>query len=112
MIDYNIKIQYQFEIKNVKTDVLIRIFDFRFVENDERKLYKKQILLSFLRLQLCSIDAQNDLYERIIQINRENENCINYRQILIDEQIINCFKNHECSHRTSNHKKRLQFRFT
>ena len=89
MIDYNIKIQYQFEIKNVKTNVLIRMFDFRFVENDERKFYKKQILLSFSRLQLCSIDAQNDLYERIMQINRKNENCINYRQILIDKQIIN-----------------------
>ena len=65
------------------------MFEFRLVENDERELYKEQILLSLFRLQLCSIDAQNDLYERVMQINRENENCINHRQILIDEQIIN-----------------------
>ena len=65
------------------------MFEFRSVENDERKLYREQILLSFFRLQLCSIDVQNDLYERIMQINRENENCINHRQALIDEQIIN-----------------------
>ena len=65
------------------------MFEFRSIENDERKLYKKRILLSFFRLQLCSIDVQNDLYERVMQINRENENCINHRQTLIDEQIIN-----------------------
>ena len=89
MIDYNIKIQYQFEIKNVKANVLTRMFEFRFVDDDERKFYKKQILLSFFRLQLCSIDVQNDLYERVMKINRKNENCISHRQILIDEQIIN-----------------------
>ena len=65
------------------------MFEFRFVEDDERELYREQILLSFSRLQLCSIDAQNDLYERVMQINRENENCTSHRQILIDEQIIN-----------------------
>ena len=65
------------------------MFDFRSIENDEQKLYRKQILLSFSRLQLCLMNAQNDLYERVMQINRENENCINHRQALIDEQIIN-----------------------
>jgi hypothetical protein len=65
------------------------MFEFRSIENDERKLYKKQILLFSFRLQLCSINAINDLYERVMQINRKNENCINYRQILIDNQIIN-----------------------
>ena len=89
LIDYNIKIQYQFEAKNVKIDVLTRMFEFRSTENVERKRYREQILLSFFRLQLCFIDVLNDLYERIMQINRKNENCINHRQILIDEQIIN-----------------------
>ena len=37
LIDYNIKIQYQFEIKNVKIDALIRMFEFRSIENDERE---------------------------------------------------------------------------
>ena len=88
LIDYNIKIQYQIEVKNVKIDVLIRMLEFRSIENDERKRYREQVLLSFSRLQLCFIDVLNDLYERVIQTNRKNENCINYRQILIDEQIV------------------------
>ena len=64
------------------------MFEFRLIENDNRERYREQILLSSFRLQLCLIDVLNDLYERVIQINRKNENCINYRQILIDEQII------------------------
>ena len=89
LIDYNIKIQYQFEAKNVKVDALTRMLEFRPVENDERELYREQILLSSSRLQLCSIDVQNDLYERVMQANRENENCISHRQALVDGQIIN-----------------------
>ena len=109
MIDYDIKIQYQSEIKNIKTNVLIRMFNFRSIENDEREFYRKQILLSFFRLQLCSIDVQNDLYKRIIQINRKNENCVNHRQILIDEQFINekinlqkCFNRNEILFKNEN----------
>ena len=85
------------------------MFEFRSIENDERELYREQILLSSSRLQLCSIDAQNDLYERIMQINRENENCINHRQTLIDEQIINekinlqeCFDRNEILFKNEN----------
>ena len=89
LIDYNIKIQYQFEAKNVKVDTLTRMFEFRSIENDERERYREQILLSSSRLQLCFIDVLNDLYERVMQINRKNENCINHRQALVDEQIIN-----------------------
>ena len=109
LIDYNIKIQYQFEVKNVKVDALTRMLEFRSIENDERKLYRKQILLSSSRLQLCSIDAQNDLYERVMQVNRENENCISHRQALIDEQIINeeislqeCFDRNEVLFKNEN----------
>ena len=79
LIDYNIRIQYQFEAKNVKVDALTRMFEFRSTEDDERERYREQILLSSSRLQLCFIDALNDLYERVMQINRENEDCISHR---------------------------------
>ena len=47
LIDYNIRIQYQFDVKNVKVDVLTRMFEFRSAEDDERERYRKQILLFF-----------------------------------------------------------------
>ena len=62
---------------------------FRSADDDERELYREQVLLPPSRLQLCPIDAQDDLYERVMQVNREDENCISHRQILIDGQIIN-----------------------
>ena len=41
---------------------------FRFVENDKRKFYKKQNLLLFFRLQLCSIcdeRTSNSIFNKI-----------------------------------------------
>ena len=85
------------------------MFEFRSIENDKRKRYREQVLLSSFRLQLCFIDALNDLYERVMQINRKNENCINHRQVLIDEQIINekinfqkCFDRNEILFKNDN----------
>ena len=82
LVDYNIKIQYQIDVKNVKIDVLTRIFDFRFDENDDRKRYREQILLSFFKFYLYFIDAINDFYERIFQVNKNNEKCFTFRTII------------------------------
>ena len=89
LTDYNIRIQYQSGAKNVKANALTRMPEFRSADDDERKLYREQVLLSLSRLQLCSIDAQDDLYERVMQANREDKDCINHRQVLTDGQIIN-----------------------
>ena len=74
---------------------MIKFFLFQFYikiyrnKNDEQKFYKKQILLLFLLLQLYLFDIENNLYKQIMQFNRKNEKYINYRQLLIDKQIIN-----------------------
>ena len=69
------------------------MFDYRFDENDERQRYRKQILFSFFKIQfnilsLCSINAQNDLYKRVLKINKKNENCNVYREILKAKKIV------------------------
>ena len=63
------------------------MFEYRFDENDERQRYRKQILLWFFKIKLnvidlCLINVVNDLYDRILKINKENENCDAYREIL------------------------------
>ena len=73
LANYNIQIQYQSSVKNVKADALTRMSDYRLDENDERQRYRKQILLSLFRIKnrslqlnaliLCPIDVENDLYE-------------------------------------------------
>jgi hypothetical protein len=66
--------------------------EYRFDENDERQRYREQILLSFFKIQfnalsLCSVNAKNDLYERVLKINKKNENCNAYREILKTKKI-------------------------
>ena len=78
---------YQSNVKNVKVDALIRMFDFRSIENDERKRYRKQMLFFSKKFQLCSIDAMNDFFDRVFQTNKFDENCIIYRDALKIEKI-------------------------
>ena len=68
------------------------MFDYRFDENDERQRYRKQILFSFFKIQLnalslCFINAKNDLYERVLKVNKKNENCNAYRETLKAKKI-------------------------
>ena len=58
------------------------MLDFRLIENDERERYRKQMLFFSEKLQLYSIDAINDFFDRVFQTNKFNENCTIYRDVL------------------------------
>ena len=58
------------------------MFDFRFNENDDRQRYREQILLSFFKFHLYFIDVINNFYEKIFQINKNNEKCFTFRIII------------------------------
>ena len=64
------------------------MFKYRFDENDERQRYREQILLFLVKLQLCLINVVNDLYDRILKINKKNENLKIYRETYKKEQVI------------------------
>lgn len=80
--DYNIRIMYQSGAKNVKADALTRMPGFRPGEDDERERYRERVLLPPERLQLCPIDAVNNLFDRVLQVNKDDEDCIIYRDAL------------------------------
>ena len=61
---------------------MTRIFDFRSSENDDRQRYREQILFSFFKFHLYFIDVINDFYEKIFQINKNNEKCFIFRTII------------------------------
>ena len=79
LADYNIRIQYQSGAQNVKADALTRMPGFRPDQNDERERYREQVLLPPERLQLCPIDAVDDLFDRVLQANKDDEDCATYR---------------------------------
>ena len=64
------------------------MLEYRLDENDERQRYREQILLFLVKLQLYLIHVVNDFYDRILKINKKNENLNTYREILKNEQII------------------------
>ena len=82
LADYNIKIQYQSGAKNVKTDDLTRMPGFRPAEDDDRERYKEQVLLPPKKIQLCPIDAVDDLYDQVLEANINDEDCSTYREAL------------------------------
>ena len=86
LADYNIKIQYQTGAKNVKADALTRMPGFRPGEEDDRQRYREQVLLPPSRLHLCPIDAVDDLYERILQANKDSEECSTLRTAIEAEE--------------------------
>ena len=69
---FNIVIQFQSKIQNVKVDALIRMFDFR-LKNDknERHQYRKQVLLISKRFEIHVVKFDKFIYERILVVNKK-----------------------------------------
>ena len=85
LLKFNFKIQYQIKSRNVKVDVLTRMFDFILVDfNDERRRYQHQIILTSNRLKIRSMkfDSKTSLYDRMLKVNKNDENCFRYRQTI------------------------------
>ena len=76
---------YQSEIKNGKINVFIRkIDDFFITAEDDKFKYQHQIILTFFRLNIHSMkaDEKTFIYERIQSINKVNEKCEYFRRII------------------------------
>ena len=85
------------------------MFDFCFDENNDQKRYREQILLSFFKFRLYFINVVNDFYEKIFQINKNNEKYFMFRTIIkIEKSIIekinfqNCIIRNEIFYKNEN----------
>ena len=80
---FNIVIQFQSKAQNVKVDALTRMSDFRFKnDNDERHQYREQMLLTSKRLEIHVVKFDEFIYERILVVNKKNDDCKTYRETL------------------------------
>ena len=91
LADYNIQIQYQSGAKNAKADALTRMPGYRPDEDDERQRYREQVLLPPSRIKInaigmCPVDAVDDLYDRVLKANKNDEDCNAYREALKAEE--------------------------
>ena len=62
LVDFNIKIQYQTSSQNVKVDVFTRMLDSKSTKSNDKQLYREQVFFLLL-------------FERVLQINKNDENC-------------------------------------
>ena len=80
---FNIIIQFQSKTQNVKTNVLIRMSNSRLKDdNDERHQYRKQMLLTSKRLEIHFVRFDEFIYERVLVVNKTNDDCKTYRETL------------------------------
>ena len=104
---FNIVIQFQFEIQNVKTNIVIHMFDSRFKNDiDERYQYRKQILFISKRFEIHAIKFDKFIYERILVVNKVDDDCTTYREIIEQNFILmneidlrNCIKKDDTLYR-------------
>ena len=80
---FNIVIQFQSRVQNVKANVLIRMSDSRSKnDNDERHQHREQMLLISKRLEIHFVKLDEFIYERIFVVNKTNDDCKTYRETL------------------------------
>ena len=80
---------YQFDFRNVKTDVLTRLFEsISKNENDARIKQQHQMILTSNRLKIRIMKMNSDLslYFRVMKINKINDECSKYRIVLIQNK--------------------------
>ena len=89
---YNFKIMYQFDSRNVKTNVFTRFFETMSKnENDVRIKQQHQMIIisNRLKIRIMKMNSNLSLYVRIIKINKINDEWFEYRIVLIQKKFKN-----------------------
>ena len=97
--DFNFKIIFRAGKTNIKTDALIRMFDFHSEDNDKRIRQQHQIILTSNKMQILINLMNEDIFtfDRIVQANKRNEFCQKFRKTLTANVIVhNDIKLHNC----------------
>ena len=59
------------------------MFDSRFKNDiDERHQYREQILLTSKRFEIHAIKFDESIYERVLVVNKIDDDCTTYREII------------------------------
>ena len=86
LFEYNFKIIYQSNFRNVKTNVFTRFFELiSKSENDARIKQQHQMIFisNRLKIRIMKMNSNLSLYFRVMKINKINDECFEYRIALI-----------------------------
>ena len=90
MSEFNFKIIYQIDTKNVKIDVLTRKSNDKSQNNDDRLSYQHRILLTFekLKIYIFKLDSKVSIYNRILIVNKNDEKYAVIRRLITKKRSI------------------------
>ncbi len=72
---------------NTKVDALIRMSLINISESTQCTEDCYQILLTFDRINILAIESEVDLYQRVKDVNKTNELCNEYRQVISENKL-------------------------
>jgi len=72
---------------NTKVDALIRMSLIDISESTQCTEDCYQILLTFDRINILAIESEVDLYQRVKDVNKMNELCNEYRQVISENKL-------------------------
>ena len=89
LFEYNFKIMYQSDFRNVKTNAFTRFFEsISKNENDARIKQQHQMILisNHLKIRVMKVNSNLSLYFRVMKVNKISDECFEYRIVLIQNK--------------------------
>ncbi len=87
LFKFNFQIIFRSGKMNTKVDALIRMSLIDISESTQCTEDCYQILLTFDRINILAIESEVDLYQRVKDVNKTNELCNEYRQVISENKL-------------------------
>jgi len=72
---------------NIKVNALIRMSLIDISESTQRTKDCYQIILTLNRINILAIESEVDLYQRVKDVNKTNELCNEYKQVISENKL-------------------------
>ena len=87
LFEFNFQIIFRSDKINNKVDALIRMSLINISESTQRTEDYYQIILTFNRINILTIESEVDLYQRVKDVNKMNELCNEYKQAIRENKL-------------------------
>jgi len=87
LFKFNFQIIFQSGKTNFKVNALIRMSLIDIFESTQRTEDHYQIILTFDRVDILTIESEVDFYQRVKDVNKTNELCNEYRQAISENKL-------------------------
>ena len=87
LFEFNFQIIFRSGKMNTKVNALIRMSLIDVSESTQRTEDRYQTLLTFNRINILAIESEVDLYQRVKDVNKMNELCNEYKQVISENKL-------------------------